>query len=87
MLLLQPIQNVEPNKIIYHYQYPCPDNLCVPFQSAKLVTTEAEAPASCAPEMRSNQHQVTLLTVQLILPVMVSLKCQMITTRLVVSIS
>ena len=56
------------------------------FQSAKLVTTEAEALASCAPEMRSNQHQVTLLTAQLIQRVMAPLRCQMRIIQLVVSI-
>ena len=66
-------------------------NSCFPgvfslsFQSVKPVTTEAEVRASCAPDMRSNQHQVMLLTVQLIHCVMAALRYQMLTTQIAVS--
>ena len=40
------------------------------FQSVKLVTIVAEVLVPCVPEMRLNQHQVMLLTVQLIHHVM-----------------
>ena len=56
-----------------------------PYQCARPATLKAEVLASRVPEMRLNQHQVTLLTVQLIHRVMAPLKYQMMTTQLAVS--
>ena len=71
---------------IYRLNYQCfySDVVSLLIQSVRPVTTEVEAPVPCAPEMRSNQHQVTLLTVQLTHHVMAALTYQMIITHLVV---